>query len=341
MRSIVAILAATAVFSACGSAKNDKKSGNEAATSDSVNGMTVADEAALPKCDDNHEGQFVFVTTTKSFEACSAGVWTAIDVKGAPGEAGKAGAKGAKGDDASTITDAIKLFQDYRKGILRVTLLCTKTVTTGACANNTNYPVSAGYNASAFVCGTNKVCTNRHAADCNDNNQCYTGAGSQELSFQAPDTDNDSVGDGTTDGIEAFFTTNDQAGVDLHPSRDLAQITVTDLPEGTPVLPMITEAAELTSLDSILSLSYPLGMHDIYVDVGYVNVADLDDCSYDGSCPSNFYDFSTTNDTDHGSSGSPLIDVKTGKVVGLTSAGTEGENANYTWAIDASNFEGL
>jgi hypothetical protein len=337
---IFSLAATVALGTACGSEKKQEEDGRKGASTVGMGGMTVVDDAALPACEASLEGHFVYVSSTKTFKACAEGAWTVIDVTGAAGEKGADGAKGEKGDAGGEIAEAIKLFQSYRRGILRVTLECTKTTTAGACSNNTNYPATVGFNGSAFVCGENKVCTNRHVTDCNDDNACYAGAGGSSLSFQAPDPDNDSVGDGTASGIAPFFTTADNDGVEFHATKDLSVVTVTDLPEGTPILPLATESS-ITNLQSILSLSYPLGMHDIYVDVGNVNVADMDDCIYGGSCPSSFYDFSTTNDTDHGSSGSPLIDVATGKVVGVTSAGTEGENANYTWAIDATNFEGL
>ena len=91
-------------------------------------------------------------------------------------------------------------------------------------------------------------------------------------------------------------------------------------------------------------MSFPLGLQDLYVDMGTVNTPYIGECDRQGGmsgkydCPRDTLDFSTTNDTDHGSSGSPLFDIKTGKVIGVTSAGTDGENANYTWAIDAFRF---
>ena len=92
-----------------------------------------------------------------------------------------------------------------------------------------------------------------------------------------------------------------------------------------------------------LSMSFPLGLQDLYVDIGAVNTAYIGECNNQGGvagygCPRDLYDFSTTNDTDHGSSGSPLFDLKSGKVVGVTTGGTDGENANFTWAVDAYRF---
>ena len=87
----------------------------------------------------------------------------------------------------------------------------------------------------------------------------------------------------------------------------------------------------------VLSMSFALGLEDLYTDVGYVKTNVLEDCAT-GYCPRDGLDFATSNDTDHGSSGSPLVNVQTGAVVGVTTAGTDEENANFTWAIDAALF---
>jgi hypothetical protein len=89
-------------------------------------------------------------------------------------------------------------------------------------------------------------------------------------------------------------------------------------------------------------MSFPLAFQDLYTDVGQVNSPDVNDCDgeakEDYGCPAQSYDFSTTNDTDHGSSGSPIFNVVTGEVVGVASAGTNKENANFTWSIYASQL---
>jgi hypothetical protein len=84
-----------------------------------------------------------------------------------------------------------------------------------------------------------------------------------------------------------------------------------------------------------MGMSFPLGFEDLYTSLGQINVNYIGDC-HGGSaygCPGLEYDFSTSLDTDHGSSGSPIFDLDTGKVIGVTTAGTDGENMNTTWAI--------
>jgi hypothetical protein len=98
-----------------------------------------------------------------------------------------------------------------------------------------------------------------------------------------------------------------------------------------------------TLFRQLLSLSFPLGFHDLYVGTGQVILEDVTHCTDTPPyyCPGGTYDFGTSNDTDKGSSGSPLIDLESGDVIGVTSAGTIEANANYTWAIDASRYKDI
>jgi hypothetical protein len=295
-----------------------------------------ASESDLPDCDEGRDGALVYVSATRSFRACSDGEWSEIDLKGEKGEPGE---KGEAGSGASETVAAIELYKKYRTSIFRVTLSCTRT--TPVIAECQDRPATATLLGSAFLCGAGEVCTNQHVALCPE---CFTLA---ELQLQGVEGSSDSV---NSDGAPAtpFFKTTSGAAFKLHQSYDLVKIPVDTPPAGAEPIPLATEAftTSVETLDPILSLSFALGFQDLYVDVGYVNTKDIGECSDEGGtsgygCPSKLYDFSTSNDTDHGSSGSPLIDVASGKVVGVTTAGTEGENANFTWAIDASRFKDI
>lgn len=298
--------------------------------------QVVESQSDLPDCDSDHEGALVYVSESRSFRACSGGEWSVIDLKGDKGEPGE---KGEAGSGASETVAAIELYKKYRTSVFRLTLSCTRT--TPVIAECQDRPPTASLLGSAFLCGEREVCTNQHVALCPD---CYTLA---ELQLQGIEGNADSV---NSDGGPAtpFFKTTSGATFKSHASYDLVKIPVDTPPAGAEPIPLATEAftSSVETLDPILSLSFALGFQDLYVDVGYVNTRDIGECNEEGGtsgygCPSKLYDFSTSNDTDHGSSGSPLIDVASGMVVGVTTAGTEGENANFTWAIDASRFNDI
>ena len=312
----------------CGSDKKD--SGKEAGTVTVVreNGMTFAAEADLPTCDGEREGFLVYVTETANFRTCTAGKWDVIDLKGGKGDKGEVGAAAA-----DTIS-GVNLYKKYKHSIFRVELSCTLQANpAGSCIGKTQ---NTRYTGSAFLCSDKSVCTNNHVAKCPT---CYE---FQNIALQSVVGTSDSVNPNGEDGGSAapFFTSNTNSMVKLHPTKDLARFPITANPPNAVPLPISSKLASevVTPLMSILSMSYPLGFQDLYVDIGSVNSPKLGQCEADDEygCPAQYYAFSTTNDTDHGSSGSPLIDMVTGDVVGLTTAGTEGENANFTWATDAS-----
>lgn len=316
----------------CGS---ETKTSSDKSGSDSPvnreNGMTFKDDANLPACDDTREGVLAYVTSTANFRTCSAGTWTVIELKGEKGDKGDSGTGGIAGKDAGDTNIAINLYKKYKYSIFRVELNCKKQV--GAPSSCDSKPPTVGFFGSAFLCGDKSVCTNGHVVSCQT---CYE---MDSLGLQAVEGASDSV---NSDGTPAtpFFTMSSNATIKLHLTEDLARFPIPANPPNAIPLTLSSKVAKgsVTPLQPMLSISFPLGFQDLYVDVGNVNTPVLGQCNNADKyeCPSDYYDFSTTNDTDHGSSGSPLLDIATGEVVGVTSAGTEGENANYTWAIDAS-----
>lgn len=58
----------------------------------------VDNAAALAACDATTEGRIAYVKADATLQACAAGAWSVIDLKGAAGAAGVVGEKGDKGD---------------------------------------------------------------------------------------------------------------------------------------------------------------------------------------------------------------------------------------------------
>ncbi len=318
----------------CGSDSKDSYKGGAVVSEPRENGMTFAAESDLPTCDAERDGFLVYVKETANFRTCVSGKWEVIDLKGSKGEKGEVGAAAA-----DTIS-GVNLYKKYKHSIFRVELSCSLQANpAGACVGE---PANVQFTGTAFLCGDKSVCTNNHVVNCST---CYD---FESISLQAVVGNSDSVNPNGEDGGSAapFFTTTSNAAIKLHSAKDLARFPITTNPPNSAPLPISAKLANevVTPLMSILSISYPLGFQDLYVDIGSVNSPKLGQCEPGDpkyGCPAEYYAFSTTNDTDHGSSGSPLIDMATGEVVGLTTAGTEGENANYTWATDASYLKDI
>lgn len=340
-----AIVVASVIFSACGSATtkptNDQRTPAEAPPGSSANNdkdkpldpnadrsavgsRVYATSQDLPSCTKANDGVLAYVADIQALQACTNGTWRAVEIKNSD----------SKDEDRSfEMKTAMSLYNDYRKSIFRVSMQCVLNQPAfGSCSNKQARAVLLG---TAFLCASNTLCTNRHVAFCPD---CYA---LEQIRFQATKGTTDSI---NADGqpAEPFLVANSTNGFVPHPSLDLVKIPATTAPREAKPLPITTAPIDtsLQALDPILAMSFPLGMQDLYVDVAYVNTKYIGECDSQGGtagygCPSKDYDFSTSNDTDHGSSGSPLIHIGSGKVVGITAAGTEGENANFTWAIDA------
>ena len=335
------IVLALATWS-CGFGKKSDGGGSGGAAKDDApsdrTSLAIQTKSDLPECGDGNASQLAYVLEEEMFYACSGSQWTAISIQGPKGDKGDTGSQGEQGDKGKNgipgetfdrYTAALEYYKEYRRSIVRVTLLCD------SCDDNANGGENRTYTGSGFFCADNTICSNNHVVTCPVADSCQL----NQIQFQTIDPAVDSVAPGGSAITPFYFTETDD--FDRHPSRDAAKVTVDSMPAGAVVLPMsTTEVADIDDFNftAILSLSFPLGFQDLYTDLGYVNNSTLDDCAT-GYCPRDNQEFSTSNDTDHGSSGSPLIDIKTGEVVGVTTAGTEGENANYTWAIDATLFE--
>jgi hypothetical protein len=108
MRSFYFVIALQ--ISGCGTAENaaTNAAGDEGETAEqkaleTVSGvqhaMLVPDASALPPCDEASEGLLVYVKSDAAFQACAAGAWGAIDLKGKDGKDGVKGEDGEDGED--------------------------------------------------------------------------------------------------------------------------------------------------------------------------------------------------------------------------------------------------
>lgn len=66
--------------------------------------LLVQDEAALPKCSDEREGQLVYVVEPNTFKSCNANSWVTININGEDGADGEDGQDGVDGVNGATGT---------------------------------------------------------------------------------------------------------------------------------------------------------------------------------------------------------------------------------------------
>lgn len=252
---------------------------------------------------------------------------------GKDGINGKDGANGLNGKDGingyQDIYNKTKaIYSTYRRSVYRIVVQCNATAVSFA---------------SGFKVSETQVATNKHVT----NYVCPSGQVKRFL-IQAVYSNLDTLeartglygnGDCYSSDIaskvcifsSSFVTSSDY---------DLAKINI---PSGSLVGAPVSLLSSNESYDLIktgrwtVSMSFPLGFEDLYTLLGQISVNYIGDCHGGSSygCPGLSYDFASTNDTDHGSSGSPIFDLDTGKVIGVTTAGTNGENMNTTWVIEA------
>ena len=275
------------------------------------------------------------MTDQKHFETCGGGQWSVIDLTGPAGPSG--------GADGEVLRRAGPLPEIQGPAFFRVTTQCTPRCALYECVPDRDGSDHTRQSHHLSRLGLS-LRYERDPVPISTSPRAEVPAGcftfsSMAVQAMAPGADSvNANGTPTT----PFFTTTSASTFMLHPTKDLVKIPVTGLPANTLALPLTPKAVAgaVVDLTPTLSMSFPLGFQDLYTDVGHINAPFLGECDQQGGvagygCLSKDYDFSTTNDTDHGSSGSPLFDVDQGFVIGVASAGTDGANADYTWAIDA------
>jgi hypothetical protein len=254
-------------------------------------------------------------------------------------------------DGKGPAQQAFEVYQTYRRSIFRFNVTCSYA---------TGLPASRSSAGSGFRCGENKICTAGHVLTCYDPQNDRDGTLSNvSVRFVNTGSDSDSTANvlvsENSPTVAKASACSDLKFVYYNPSAmehcvDLSQLIVNpaifddDMPVMTltsqkPSAQCASEAAGCVpfpaALTPVLSMSFPLGFEELYSDLGSVNSNNIKDCGTSGfEC--RWLDFSTNNVTDGGSSGSPLIDVASGEVIGvLVSGTTPNENANYSWAIGA------
>ena len=194
-----------------------------------------------------------------------------------------------------------------------------------------NHP-SLPYGGTAFVVGRNLLMTNRHVAEI-----FSLGLGRQDIRFRPGSS-------AKTDFREEFGNSNDIT-VDvaevamIHPYWDMALLRVSHLPEGVQPLELSTASPEALDGQSITLIGYPAFDPRNDTDLqnrifgGVYNVKRLmPGYTRDRKVIRSFANYVNTLTHDAtslgGASGSPTIELETGKIVGLHFAGTKNK-ANY------------
>ncbi len=212
------------------------------------------------------------------------------------------------------------LYERYRDSVYRIEAICQNGVT-----------LSVSY-ATGFRCSDTEVCSARHAFACNSGTL-------QTVKLYRVDPVLDSAS--TTP-----YLTISPVTVVSHGTKDVAKITGITNQYSDISLPIEADEQSTTgvpipeTLEETFGIHFPLGFFEQYVDFGVVISNDISVCnnsSYDCSG----LDFVTNNNTDHGSSGSPIFSISRQKVVGILVSGTENENANYSWAVKALHLNEL
>lgn len=283
-------------------------------------GMSVESSDALPACDRAQQGRIVYVAAEKSFLAC--------------GETGQWRADKQASQDAWQ--KAFALYKKYRAGIIRIATQCED-----------RGGVKSTFVGTGFHCASGIVCTDRRVLECPD------GAAPVRINLHHTAAGEDRDDESATEMPPPFYTVTDrtlaESQITRHPSRNLAKLRLPADVVTTSDLPVLSWHQSALNPDAparayTLSISYPLGFTAPYAQLGSLDNGRM-------------YEFSTTNDSDSGSYGSPLIDLE-GHVIGVvvqapadtpndtptdTPADTPGQTpagragtVPGSWAIDAS-----
>ncbi len=304
--SLISILA----LAACG--KDGGGGGGSSDSTTTVVKYTIATEAELPACDHTKEGLIAYITSTLSLKVCHLNIWGDVLNKG---EKGDTGANGTNGSDATALGDKFRdVFKKYRSSIVKITMECSRKASAGYGTNK--------YYGSGFICAQDTICTNKHVLSCTDPTE---ETAVKSVTAEALKTDDanyiqngfrTSPSRWTSDTIFISYS-NPDLFIRRNPYADAAKIVASGMnvmhpreilnPDVTPEINIYGDFETIPILTPVLSMSFPLGFDDLYSDIGAINAKNLEDTGDGGHGDVSLYDFSTTNDTDHGSSGSPLI----------------------------------
>lgn len=253
---------------------------------------------------------------------------TVVGPAGATGATGPVGPMGAIGEagkngDIISLGRIRDIYTKSRTSIYRITTQCNGRA------------ISFG---SGFRIDSNTIATNKHVV----NYSCIVGQ-TKTLKIEAIRDTIDTLQSTTLYGNGPCPATSENNCVHAYsitfaPSDDLAKVTIPTSLKGNALKISPTDSVQTGQL--VINMSFPLGFADLYTTTGSIASNYIGDChaGSDYGCIALDYDFASYLITDHGSSGSPVFDQLTGDIIGVLSAGTDGENMNVSWSISASKL---
>ena len=257
--------------------------------------------------------------------------------KGDTGDTGDKGDTGDQGDSGSNVfADALSIHTSKRKSVFRLSIYCEfDTNSDGVFGDSfTNDGLSVTYYKShygtGFLIPNNEVATNKHVASDDACDYTFSDGSKWEGQIYAIGLEGVNSTSDNLSGGYAYAMTRSYINLTSHSSYDLTKFSVpASLSTGRTAFE-IDSTNDENVLTPTLSMSFPLGISDMITNIGEIVTDDVS--VFSG------YDIMTSNDTDGGSSGSPIIDITTGKVIGLVTAGFTGVSMNPSIVIHASRL---
>ena len=236
---------------------------------------------------------------------------------GNDGKNGKDGANGTNGKDGVNGKDGFAihnkgfdLYKKYRSSVFRLDIFDTI---------NASQPSSFG---TGWLCATNKICSNRHVlGDMNDVNKKAVKVGIAQLHT-------------TDDILHEYVLVDTSPNIKVHQTKDLA-VLILDQNLDLTVLPIDlseTTKSPITTTPTF-SMGFDLGLEELHTSFGDVK----------SNSTITLNDYTTSNDTAKGASGSPLFNLLTGKVIGMVTAGPgpTDTSANWTWVAASYHLNNI
>lgn len=237
--------------------------------------------------------------------------------EGKDGKDGGVGGPGANGTDGTDYSsESFALYEKYKESIFRLTITTNTTI----------------IQATGFLCYEDYICTAHHPLN---NNGVITHI---DVNNVYPDVD-------TTQFRDPLRLTW-PVPVSFDADHDLAKIHLNgySLPDSLKSLPIESSDEWPITMTPTFVMSFMLFLTDLHSDIGNV-VSNFVGTCYEGSwdCVGSYYEFATSNDTDGGSSGAPVFNPSTGKVIGVVLGGPEKEfaSANWSWSARAHHLDSL
>ena len=258
--------------------------------------------------------------------------------KGDTGDTGDTGVAGQDGADGgfNVFSEALAIHTSKRKSVFRLGIYCEFDTdgdgTYGDTFQNNGVDVTyyKSHSGTGFLIPNNKIATNKHVASDDACDYEFSDGSKWEGQIYAIELQGvNSTSDNLTGGY-GYAMTRPYITLTSHSSYDLTKFSVpTSVSVGRTAFE-IDSTNDENVLTPTLSMSFPLGISDMITNIGEIVTDDVS--VFSG------YDIMTSNDTDGGSSGSPIIDITTGKVIGLVTAGFADANMNPSIVIHASRL---